>query len=184
MAAVGRPDCQLPDYRSSRFYAKLFTPPLGSLFLGFPFGRSFLRLTLGLLLSLALGFFLRLTFCLLLGFSLSRFFLRLTLRNLLLRSAAFSNLSLRLLARYFTLLRDFALRSFFTRLLFGSHNLLRVGYPALSIYNKSEKSSKSSDVVNIFEIVFYRKFSCKEGENFSLKLRRFSSDEKVSQIGA
>jgi hypothetical protein len=32
---------------------------------------------------------------------------------------------------------------------------LRVGYPALSIYNKTEKSSKSSDAVNIFEIVFF-----------------------------
>ncbi len=152
MAAVGRPDCQLPDYRSSRFYAKLFTPPLGSLFLGFPFGLLlslafglflglFLHLAFGLLLRLTLGFFLRLTFCLLLGFSLIRFFLRLTLRDLLLRSAAFSNLSLRLLARYFTLLRDFALRSFFTRLLFGSHAFLRVGYPELSIYNKGKKTS-------------------------------------------
>jgi hypothetical protein len=29
-------------------------------------------------------------------------------------------------------------------------NFLRVGYPALSIYNRTEKSSKSSDPVNIF----------------------------------
>jgi hypothetical protein len=54
----------------------------------------------------------------------------------------------------------------------------------LSIYNRSEKSSKSSDVVNIFEFVFFRKFSCKNGKNLSLKLRRFSSDEKARQIGA
>jgi len=131
------------------------------LLLGLTFGL-FLGLTLRLLLGLTFGLFLGLTlrlllhlaFSLLLGFTLGLLF-RLTLSCFSLRSAAFSDLSLRLLTRYFPLLRDFSLRSFFTRLLFGSHNYLRVGYPALSIYNRTEKSSKSSDAVIIFESAIF-----------------------------
>jgi len=182
------------------FRPRLFATPLGSLFLGFPFGWPFLRFTLGfllsltlswpflrfslglllgltlgfllsltlcltfglflglllslafglllgltlgltlrLLLSLALGLFLDLTLRLTFGFlfrlTLSCFFLRLTFACFSLRSAAFSDLSLRLLTSYFPLLRDLSLRSFLTRFFLGSHIYLRVGYPALSIYN-------------------------------------------------
>ncbi len=161
------------------FQRRLFATPLGSLSLGFPFGWPFLRFALGFLFSLTLGltlcflfsFALGLAFGLLLGLTLGlalRFLLRLALGSFLfrltlgltfacffLRSATFGDLSLRLLTRYLTLLRNLSLRSFFTRLLLGSHIYLRVGYPALSIYNKTEKSSKSSDAVNIFEIVFF-----------------------------
>ena len=148
----------------------LFSLALGfflSLALGFLLHLTFgflLHLTFGLLFGLTFGFLLRLTFCLLLGFSLSCFFLRLALSSFLLRltlcltfgNFALSDFTLRcLLARYLALLRDLSLRSFFTRLLLGSHNFLRVGYPALSIYNRTEKSSKSSDAVNIFEIVIF-----------------------------
>ena len=191
------------------FRPRLFATPLGSLFLGFPFGWPFLRFTLGFLLSLTLswpflrfslglllgltlGFLLSLTLCLTLGLflglllslafglllgltlgltlrlllslalglfldltlrltfgflfrltlssfflrlTLSCFFLRLTFACFSLRSAAFSDLSLRLLTSYFPLLRDLSLRSFLTRFFLGSHIYLRVGYPALSIYN-------------------------------------------------
>ena len=115
--------------------------------------RFLLDLTLALLLHLALSLLLGLTLGLLLHLALS-FLLCFTL-GFSLRSATFGDLSLRLLTRYLTLLRNLSLRSFFTRLLLGSHIYLRVGYPALSIYNKTEKSSKSSDAVNIFEIVFF-----------------------------
>jgi len=137
------------------FQRRLFATPLGSLSLGFPFGRPSLRFTLGFLFSLTLGWpFLRFALGFLFSLTL-RFLLRLTLACFFLRSATFGDLSLRLLTRYLTLLRNLSLRSFFTRLLLGSHIYLRVGYPALSIYNKTEKSSKSSDAVNIFEIVFF-----------------------------
>ena len=111
-----------------------------------------LHLTLGFFLSLTLGFFLHFK----LGFFLSlalRLFLHLTLGLSFDLTFGFtlSDLSLRLLSRYFPLLRGLPLGSFFTRLLFGSHNFLRVGYPALSIYNKSKKSSQLSEPVNIFE---------------------------------
>jgi len=119
------------------------------LFLGF-----LLHLALGLFLGLTLGFPLRLAFCLLFSLLLC-FSLRLAFSSFLLR-LTLSDLTLRcLLACYLALLRDLSLRSFFTRLLLGSHNFLRVGYPALSIYNRTEKSSKSSDAVNIFEIAFF-----------------------------
>jgi len=121
-----------------------------SLALAFLFGLAlgfFLSLALGLLFGLALGFLLHLTLglpfgfalCLFLGLALG-FFLYLTLGLPFGFALCDSTLS-RLLPSYFTLLRSLSLRSFFTRLLFGSHNFLRVGYPALSIYNKSKKSS-------------------------------------------
>ncbi len=134
----------------------LFSFALGlalGLLLGLTLGLA-LRFLLGLTLGLALGLLLHLALSLLLGFTLG-FSLRLTFACFSLRSATFGDLSLRLLTRYLTLLRNLSLRSFFTRLLLGSHIYLRVGYPALSIYNKTEKSSKSSDAVNIFEIVFF-----------------------------
>ncbi len=138
----------------------------GGLSLGLPLGLTlgfFLSLALGLLFGLALGFFLSLTLGLLFGLTLG-FLLHLTLglpfsfalRLFLGLALGFSlHLTLglpfgfalcdstlsRLLPGYFALLRGLPLRSFFTRLLFGSHNFLRVGYPALSIYNKSKKSS-------------------------------------------
>ncbi len=126
-----------------------------------------LCLSLGLLLHLAFGFSLNLT----LGFSLHfafGFFLSLTLsffpRGFTLRltlGLALSDSALSLLSRYLSLLRGLSLRSFFTRLLFGSHNFLRVGYPALSIYNKSKKSSELSEPVNIFEIAKNCRFGAK-----------------------
>ena len=194
------PDCcrstrfQRLGYRSSRFQPRL-SATLRSFSLRFPFRWTPLCLTLGLLLGfllhLALGLLLDLTlgflFSLLLGFSLSCFFLRLALSSFLLgltlccfflRSAALSDLSLRFLTRYFTLLRDFALRSFFTRLLFGSHKFLRVGYPALSIYNGTEKSSKSSDVVNIFAIVFFGQIPGQKDRNSSFVTGLFFTQAK------
>ena len=89
---------------------------------GFLLGSA-LRLALGLLL----GFFLGPSFGFLFGFSLAFFLASLSLR-LTLCSLFLCCLSL---------LAAFALRSFLTALLFGSHHFLRVGYPALSIYNKS-----------------------------------------------
>ncbi len=197
------PDCcrstrfQRLGYRSSRFQPRL-SATLGSFSLRFPFRWTplclllgfllhlalglLLGLTLGFLLHLALGFLLHLAlgllFSLLLGFSLSCFFLGLALSNFPLGSAALSDLSLRFLTRYFTLLRDFALRSFFTRLLFGSHKFLRVGYPALSIYNGTEKSSKSSDVVNIFAIVFFGQIPGEKDRNFSFVTGLFFTQAK------
>jgi len=189
------PDCcrstrfQRLGYRSSRFQLRL-SATLGSFFLrwtplcltlGLLLG-FLLHLALGLLLGLTLGFLLHLAlgllFSLLLGFSLSCFFLRLALSSFLLGSAALSDLSLRFLTRYFTLLRDFALRSFFTRLLFGSHKFLRVGYPALSIYNGTEKSSKSSDVVNIFAIVFFGQIPGQKDRNSSFVTGLFFTQAK------
>ncbi len=144
----------------------------------------FFTLRLAFFFALRLAFFFVLRFAFFLVFLLAAFFFVLRFATFFFavrRLATFRFAFLRVTLRFFATLR---LEAFFTRLLFGSHYLLRVGYPALSIYNKSEKSSKSSDAVNIFEIVFYRKISCKKGENFNLKLRRLSSDEKVSQIGA
>ena len=169
------PDCcrstrfQRLGYRSSRFQPRL-SATLGS----FSLRWTPLCLLLGFLLHLALG----LLFSLLLGFSLSCFFLGLALSNFLLGSAALSDLSLRFLTHYFTLLRNFALRSFFTRLLFGSHKFLRVGYPALSIYNGTEKSSKSSDVVNIFAIVFFGQIPGEKDRNFSFVTGLFFTQAK------
>ncbi len=189
------PDCcrssrfQRLGYRSSRFQPRL-SATLGSFSLRFPFRWTPLCLLLGLLLGfllhlalgLLLGFLLHLAlgllFSLLLGFSLSCFFLGLALSNFLLGSAALSDLSLRFLTHYFTLLRNFALRSFFTRLLFGSHKFLRVGYPALSIYNGTEKSSKSSDVVNIFAIVFFGQIPGEKDRNFSFVTGLFFTQAK------
>jgi len=101
------------------------------LLLGLALGFLF-HLALGLLLGLALGFLFHLTLGLLLGFALSDFTLS------------------RPLPRYFPLLRGLPLRGFFTRPLFGSHNFLRAGDRALSIYNKNKKSSQLSEPVNIF----------------------------------
>ena len=193
------PDCcrstrfQRLGYRSSRFQPRL-SATLRSFSLRFPFRWTplcltlglllgfLLHLALGLLLGLTLGFLLHLAlgllFSLLLGFSLSCLFLSLALSSFLLGSAALSDLSLRFLTRYFTLLRDFALRSFFTRLLFGSHKFLRVGYPALSIYNGTEKSSKSSDVVNIFAIVFFGQIPGQKDRNSSFVTGLFFTQAK------
>jgi len=143
---------------------------LGRLLLGFAFcglllGYLFLRLFLRLLLGyLFLGLFLRLLLgylflrYFLFGFFLGRFFLgfalgdlflglflryfflRLFLGDLFLCYAFFRRCLF--LCRYFPLLGDFSLRSFLTSFLFGSHAFLRVGYPQLSIYNKTKKSSK------------------------------------------
>jgi hypothetical protein len=143
-------------------FCRLF---LSSFFLRLTFGRFlfglFLRLTFSyFFLRLFLGFFLHFTFGrfllgLLLGFPfcyffLSSFFLRLTLGDFLL-CLALSDLPFRCrFLRYFPLLSDFSLRSFFlTCFLLGSHTIfLRVGYPELSIYNSFEKSSKERDAVN------------------------------------
>ena len=185
------PDCcrstrfQRLGYRSSRFQPRL-SATLGSFSLRWTPLCLLLGLLLGFLLHLALGLLLELTlgflFSLLLGFllhlALSSFLLGLTPCCFFLRSAALSDLSLRFLTRYFTLLRDFALRSFFTRLLFGSHKFLRVGYPALSIYNGTEKSSKSSDVVNIFAIVFFGQIPGQKDTNFSFVTGLFFTQAK------
>ncbi len=122
------------------------------LFLGFALRLALgflLHLTLGFFLSLALGLSLRLALSLFLGFAFRLslgFLLHLTLGLSFDLTFGFtlSDFSLSLLSRYLPLLRGLPLRSFFTRLLFGSHNFLRVGYPALSIYNKFKKSSELS----------------------------------------
>ncbi len=110
---------------------------LSSFFLRLTFGRFlfglFLRLTFSyFFLSLFLGFFLGLFLSLLLGFPfryflltsffLASLFLRLTLGDFLL-SLALSDLPFRCrFLRYFPLLGDFSLRSFFlTCFLLGSH---------------------------------------------------------------
>ncbi len=129
----------------------LFSLALGlflGLFLGFllslAFGYLLLSLALGLLFRLFLGF--------LLGLALGDFLLSLFLGFLLhyppfflgglflFRCAALFRRCF-FLRCYFPLLRDLPLRSFFTRLLFGSHAFLRVGYPELSIYNKGKNTS-------------------------------------------
>ena len=116
------------------------------LLLGLTLGLT-LRLLLSLALGLLLGFTLRLTFGFLfrltLGLTLSSFLLRLTLGLTLscfsLRRAAFSDLSLRLLTSYFTLLRDLSLRSFFTRLLLGSHTLSPCRVPGVEYIQQNRK---------------------------------------------
>jgi len=121
-----------------------FLSLLLSLFLGLAFGYLLFSLALGLLFSLFLGF--------LLGLALSDFFLSLFLGfflhyppfflgGLFLFCCAAFFRRCSFLCCYFPLLRDLPLRSFFTRLLFGSHAFLRVGYPELSIYNKRKKTS-------------------------------------------
>jgi hypothetical protein len=88
-----------------------------------------------LVFFLAFFFTLRLVFFLAVRFlGAAFFFLRVTLRFLaVLRFEAF--------------LRDFFLVAI---------SFLRVGYPALSIYNKIKKSSKLSEPVNTFESLFFR----------------------------
>ena len=155
------------------------------LFLGLTL-RLTLGLFLGLTLRLTLGLFLGLTFRLTFSFLFHLafgLFLRLTLGWFSLGGASFGDLSLRLLTRHLSLLRNLSLRSFFTRLLFGSHTFLRVGYPALSIYNRDEKSSKSSDAVNIFEIVFFGQISHQNVRKFTFAIELFSRKKKVSQNG-
>jgi hypothetical protein len=53
----------------------------------------------------------------------------------------------------------------------------------LSIYNRDEKSSKSSDAVNIFEIVFFGQISHQNGRKFTFTIELFSRRKKVSQNG-
>ena len=119
---AGRPF--LLGFPPGRFLLSLFLDFLLSLFLGY----LFLRLALSFLFSLFLGFFLHYP-----PFFLGGLFL--FCYAAFLRRCFF-------LRCYFPLLRDLPLRSFFTRLLFGSHAFLRVGYPELSIYNKGKKTSK------------------------------------------
>ena len=105
-----------------------------------------LGLALGLLLGLTLGLALRfllgptfgLALSLLLGFTLG-FSLRLTFACFSLRSATFGDLSLRLLTRYLTLLRNLSLRSFFTRLLLGSHTLSPCRVPGVEYIQQNRK---------------------------------------------
>ena len=120
--------------------------------LRFPFGL-FLALLLGLALRFPLGLFLALLFGFTLGGLLFRFpfcflfsfflYFPLFLSG---RSFSFHYAPFRgFLASYFSLLGGLTPRSFFPRLFLGSHGYLRVGYPALSIYNNTKKSSKLSD---------------------------------------
>jgi len=140
--------CFLLSLTLGYFFLRLF---LGCFLLGLALGYLFLRFFLScfLLRSLFLlgYFFLRLflgdfLLCFpLCCFLLCYFFLRLFPGGFFLCYAAFLR-RCSFLCSYFPLLRDFSLRSFFTRLLFGSHAFLRVGYPELSIYNKTKKTSK------------------------------------------
>jgi len=86
-----------------------------------------------LVFFLAFFFTLRLAFFLVARFFGAAFFLRVTLRFL----AVF---------RFEAFLRDF----FLVAIIY-----LRVGYPALSIYNKVKKSSNLSEPVNTFEMSFF-----------------------------
>jgi hypothetical protein len=52
---------------------------------------------------------------------------------------------------------------------------LRVGYPALSIYNKGKKSSKLSDAVNILRGTQIRQFLGKKAK----KIRAASFDSNI-----
>jgi len=140
------------------FQRRLFATPLGSLALGFPFGWPFLRFALGWpFLRFALGFLLSLTLgltlCFLLSFALGlllsltlSLLLHLTLSLLLgftlgfsLRDATFGDLSLRLLTRYLALLHNLLLRSFFTRLLLGSHTLSPCRVPGVEYIQQNRK---------------------------------------------
>ena len=132
------------------FQRRLFATPLGSLALGFPFGRPFLRFTLGFLFSLTLGWpFLRFALGFLLSLTLGlalRFLLHLALGLLLgftlgfsLRNTTFGDLSLRLLTRYLALLHNLSLRSFFTRLLLGSHTLSPCRVPGVEYIQQNRK---------------------------------------------
>jgi hypothetical protein len=53
----------------------------------------------------------------------------------------------------------------------------------LSIYKRDEKSSKSSDAVNIFEIVFFGRNWHQNGRKFTFVIELFSRMKKVSQNG-
>jgi len=57
--------------------------------------------------------------------------------------------------RFFALLR---LEAFFRDFFFVAIIFLRVGYPALSIYNKTKKSSNLGDAINSFEKSRFRLF--------------------------
>ena len=140
---------QLPLSSAGRLFLRLllslaFSDFPFSLFLGFLFG-----LALGyLLLGFALGFFLGLFLSLALGYFLFSLFLGFLLHYPPFLLGGFFPFRCAALFRrcpflrcYFPLLSDLSLRSFFTRLLFGSHAFLRVGYPELSIYNKGKKTS-------------------------------------------
>ena len=118
----------LEEGSSKTIHQLLFSFAGRPFLLGFPPGRFLLSLFLDFLLSLFLGFFLHYP-----PFFLGGLFL--FCYAAFLRRCFF-------LRCYFPLLRDLPLRSFFTRLLFGSHAFLRVGYPELSIYNKGKKTSK------------------------------------------
>jgi len=119
----------------------------------------FLALRLAFFFTLRLAFFLALRLVFLFVLRLAAFFfaLRFVLRLpaflfVARRLATFRFAFLRVTLRFFTTFRlEAFLRDFFLVAIL----YLRVGYPALSIYNKTEKSSKSSDAVNIFEIVFF-----------------------------
>ena len=109
----------------------LFSFALGlalGLFLGLTLGLA-LRFLLSLTLGLALGLFLHLALSLLLGLTL----------GFSLRSATFGDLSLRLLTRYLALLRYLSLRSFFTRLLLGSHTLSPCRVPGVEYIQQNRK---------------------------------------------
>ena len=92
---------------------------------------------------------------------LATFFFALRLATFLL--GAFFLVTFRFLAtfRFEAFLRDF----FLVAILF-----LRVGYPALSIYNKGKKSSKLSDAVNILQCTQNGRFSGEKANNFSVAL--------------
>ena len=110
-----------------------------------------LRLVLRLAFFLALRLVLRFAFFFTLRLAFF-FALRLVFLFVARRLATFRFAFLRVTLRFFTTFRlEAFLRDFFLVAIL----YLRVGYPALSIYNKTEKSSKSSDAVNIFEIVFF-----------------------------
>ena len=119
-----------------------------------------LRLVLRFAFFLALRLVLRLAFFFTLRLA---FFLALRLVFLfVLRLLAFLFVARRLATFRFAFLRvtlrffaTFRLEAFLRDFFLVAILYLRVGYPALSIYNKTEKSSKSSDAVNIFEIVFF-----------------------------
>ena len=124
-----------------------------------------LRLVFRLAFFLALRLVLRLAFLFTLRLA---FFLALRLVFLfVLRLPAFLFVARRLATFRFAFLRvtlrffaTFRLEAFLRDFFLVAILYLRVGYPALSIYNKTEKSSKSSDAVNIFEIVFFGQNSC------------------------
>jgi hypothetical protein len=132
--------------------------------------RFVLRFAFFFVLRLAFFFTLRLAFFLALRLA-GRF---LVARRLATLRFAFFRVTLRFVLRLEAFLRDFFLVAIY---------LLRVGYPALSIYNKTEKSSKSSDAVNIFETAFFTQKLRQEGEKFDFARVCFLRAQKVSQNG-